>query len=46
MFHLYAIRTKFSDDPFTLIEVLSSNIVEHNEIVDITWDNCENTTKK
>lgn len=46
MFHLCAMQTKVSDDPFILTQLLSSNIVQQNEIVDITWDNCENTTKK
>lgn len=38
--------TKGSDDPFILTQILLSNIVEQNEIVDITWDYGENTTKK
>lgn len=44
-FYLYVTQTKVSDQPFILTQVLSSNIVEHKEIVDITWDNCENTKK-
>lgn len=39
-------KTKVSDDPFILTQVLSSSIVEQNEIMDITWDNFENTTNK